>query len=110
MQHIHEAIKRSELVIDASDEQIKHIVDIADAIYHEELIAGFVLEPGAFYTNGKPGRNWSVRQVIDHREHKDPSRYLIVYRVVDGDRKGTTDSCTLHEFVRWAEEKMRPKI
>ncbi|TPD53880.1 MAG: HPP family protein [Thalassolituus maritimus] len=109
MQHIHEAIKRSELVIDASDEQIKHIVDIADAIYHEELIAGFVLEPGAFYTNGEPGRNWSVRQVIDHREHKDPSLYLIVYRVVDGDRKGTTDSCTLHEFVEWAEEKMRPK-
>ncbi|HAI96992.1 MAG: HPP family protein [Cycloclasticus sp.] len=109
MQHIHEAIKRSELVIDASDEQIKHIVDIADAIYHEELIAGFVLEPGAFYTNGKPGRDWSVRQVVDHREHKNPSLYLIVYRVVDGDRKGTTGSCTLHEFVEWAKEKMQPK-
>ncbi|MBU3020692.1 HPP family protein [Aestuariibacter sp. A3R04] len=109
MQHIHEAIKRSELVIDASDEQIKHIVDIADAIYHEELIAGFVLEPGAFYTNGKPGRHWSVRQVVDHREHKDPSLYLIVYQVVDGDQKGTTDSCSLHEFAEWAKEKMKPK-
>lgn len=109
MQHIHEAIKRSELVIDASDEQIKHIVDLADAIYHEELITGFTLEPGAFYTNGKPGRKWSIRQVIDQREHKDPALYLVVYRVVDGEGKGVTDTCTLHEFAEWADEKMRPK-
>lgn len=108
-QHIHEAVRRSEIVIDASDEQIKHIVDLADAIYHEEIIAGFILEPGAFYTNGKPGRHWSVRQVIDHREHTDPSRYLVVYRVVDGQSKGLTNSCTLHEFAEWSKEKMQPK-
>ena len=39
MQHIHEAIRRSEIVVDASDKQIKHIVDLADAVYHEELLA-----------------------------------------------------------------------
>ncbi len=109
MQHIHEAIKRSELVVDASDKQIKHIVDLADAIYHEELSSGFMLEPGAFYTNGMPGRRWSVRQVIDQREHLEPSLYMVVYRVVDGDGKGLTDSCTLQEFAEWAREKMRPK-
>jgi CBS-domain-containing membrane protein len=109
IQHIHEAISRSELVIDASDEQIKHIVDLADAIYHEELIADFILEPGAFYTNGKPGRKWSVRQVVDQREHKDPWVSLVIYRVVDGEGKGMSGSCTLHEFAEWSKEKMRPK-
>ncbi|MDN2662680.1 HPP family protein [Psychromonas sp. 14N.309.X.WAT.B.A12] len=108
-QHIHQAIKRSDLVIDASDEQIKRVVDLADAIYHEELIKQFVLELGAFYTNSKPGRQWSVRQVIDQREHQDPSRYLVIYRIADGDRKGSTESCTLQEFAEWANEKMRPK-
>ncbi|MFT6405932.1 MAG: CBS-domain-containing membrane protein [Candidatus Azotimanducaceae bacterium] len=109
MQHIHEAIRRSELVIDASDEQIKHIVDLADAIFHEELSAGFILEPGAFYTNGKPGRKWSVRQVVDEREHTDSFRHLVVYRVVNGEGKGLTDSCTLPEFAEWAHQKMQPK-
>ncbi|WP_166372212.1 HPP family protein [Psychromonas sp. SA13A] len=109
MQHIHEAIRRSDLVIDASDEKIKHIVDLADAIYHEELITQFVLELGAFYTNSKPGRQWSVRQVIDQREHADPSLHLVIYRIADGERKGSTDSCTLQEFAEWANEKMRPK-
>ncbi len=109
MQHIHEAVRRSELVIDASDEQIKHIIDLADAIYHEELMSGFVLEPGAFYTNSEAGRKWSVRQVVDRREHQDPSRYLVIYRVVDGDGKGLTDTCTLREFAAWAKDKMQPK-
>lgn len=96
-------------MVDASDEQIKHIVDLADAILHEEMVAGFELEPGAFYTNGKPGRAWSVRQVIDQRVHQEPTQHLIVYRVVDGERKGISDSCTLQEFAEWASEKMQPK-
>jgi len=109
MQHIHQAIQRSDLVIDASDEQIKRVVDLADAIYHEELIKQFVLELGAYYTNSKPGRQWSVRQVIDQRKHQDPSRYLVIYRIADGDRKGSTESCTLQDFAEWANEKIRPK-
>ncbi|MCF2950077.1 HPP family protein [Paraglaciecola aquimarina] len=109
MRHIHDAISQSEIVIDASEEQIKHIVDLADAILHKELIAGFELEAGAFYTNGKPGRAWSVRQIIDQREHENPVYHLIVYRIVDGEKKGFSDSCTLQEFAEWAKEKMKPK-
>lgn len=109
MRHIHEAIRRSELVVDASDEQIKHLIDLADAVLHEELIAGFSLELGAFYTNGKPGREWSVRQLVDQREHDDPSQHLVVFRVVDGDRIGQSDCCSLQEFAEWAHEKMQPK-
>lgn len=109
MRHIHEAITRSDIVMDASDAQIKHIVDLADAILHEELVAGFDLEPGAFYTNGKPGLGWSVRQIIDERKHADPTKHLVVYRVVEGQGKGFADSCSLLEFTQWAGEKMRPR-
>lgn len=108
-QHIHEAINRSELVIDASDEQIKHIIDLADAIFHEELLKGFNLEAGAFYTNSQPGRKWSVRQVIDQHEHPEPTRHQIIYRIVDGEGKGQSGTCSLVEFAAWAKEKMRPK-
>jgi len=110
MRHIHEAIKRSEVVMDASDEQIKHIVDLADAILHEELVAGFELELGAFYTNGRPGRSWSVRQVIDQRQHTDATRHLVVYRVVEGQGKGFADCSSLQEFAEWAGKKMQPRM
>lgn len=109
MRHIHEAIARSELVIDASDQQIKHIIDLADAILHEELIAGSRLEPGAYYTNNKPGRLWSVRQVIDHQINDNPDEHLLTYRVIEGEDKGTCHSCTFAEFAEWASSKIQPK-
>ena len=106
MHHIHEAIKRSDLVIDASDKQIKHIVDLADAVLHEELIAGFELEVGAFYTNNKPGRLWSVRQVIDEKAHKNRHQHMLIYRVAEGSGKGQSGYCTYQQFAEWAKEKM----
>ena len=96
------------MVIDASDEQIKHIIDLADTILHEELIAGFELEMGAFYTNNQPGRLWSVRQVVDERKHNCKHKYLLIYRVVEGDGKGFSDCCTYQEFAEWAKMKMTP--
>ncbi|MEG3766935.1 HPP family protein [Alteromonas sp. 14N.309.X.WAT.G.H12] len=108
MRHIHEAIARSELVVDASDKQIKHIIDLADALLHEELIAGFELEMGAFYTNNKPGKLWSVRQVIDERQHENKQQHLLIYRVVEGNGKGQSDCCTYQEFAEWAAMKMAP--
>ncbi|MBC3764766.1 HPP family protein [Neptunicella marina] len=109
MRHIHEAIARSELVIDASDKQIKHIVDLADAILHEELSAGFKLESGAFYTNGKPGRLWSVRQILELHTDTNSAKHLVIYRVVEGDKKGESDYCSMQEFVEWSSSKMQPK-
>ena len=106
MRHIHEAIKRSDLVIDASDKQLKHIIDLADAALHEELIAGFELEIGAFYTNNKPGRLWSVRQVIDEKAHKNRYQHMLIYRVAEGSGKGQSGYCTYQEFAEWAKEKM----
>lgn len=107
--HIKEAIARSEVVMDVSVEQIKRIIDKADEIMRLEMVSGFELELGAFYTNGLPGTKWSVRQVIDERKHSDPSKYLVVFRRVEGERKGTADSCTLQEFAEWSHEKMKPK-
>jgi len=107
--HIHEAIAQSEVVIDVSDDQIKHIVDLADQIMRREATSGFELELGAFYTNGLPGRHWSVRQVIDERAHTDPTKYIVVYRTVEGAGKGVSDSCTLEAFADWTHEKMQPK-
>lgn len=107
--HIHEAIAQSDVVMDVSDEQIKRIVDLADQIMRRQSVEGFTLELGGFYTNGLPGRHWSVRQVVDERAHPDPARYMVIFRTVEGAGKGQADSCSLQEFADWAHEKMRPR-
>lgn len=106
--HIQQAMETLDEVVDIAPEQIKYIVDKADEIMRKELVADFQLEVGAFYTNGKPGLGWSVRQVIDTRPHEEPSKYLVIYRTVDGANKGQSDSITLIEFSQWASEKIKP--
>ena len=106
--HIERAIEAMELVLDADAEQIKRVVDKADELMRLEKVAGFELEPGAFYTNGQPGRRWSVRQVVDTRPHTDPARYSVIYRTVDGVNKGHTGNASLEDFAAWAQEKLRP--
>ena len=95
-------------MVDVSDEQVKRIVDLADEIMRVEAVSGFEPEVGAFYTNSKPGLRWSVRQIVDAESDKNPLRYRIIYRTVDGANKGQSGSCSLQEFAEWANEKMRP--
>lgn len=106
--HIKKAMETLDEVVDIAPEQIKYIVDKADEIMRRELVANFKLEVGAFYTNGKPGLSWSVRQVVDVRPHDEPSKYLVIYRTVDGANKGQSESITLIEFSQWVSEKIKP--
>ena len=107
-QHIQQAMETLNEVIDIEPEQIKYIVDKADEIMRSEKRAGFHIEVGAFYTNGKAGLAWSVRQVVDVAAHTDPSKYKIIYRTVEGADKNQSGTTTLREFSDWAKEKMRP--
>lgn len=106
--HIQQAMETLNEVIDIEPEQIKYIVDKADEIMRSEKQAGLQIEVGAFYTNGKAGLAWSVRQVVDAAAHPDASKYRILYRTVDGANKNQSGTITLREFSDWAKEKMQP--
>jgi CBS domain-containing membrane protein len=106
--HIKQAMQTLDEVLDIEPEQIKYLVDRADEIMNREKLADFKLELGAFYTNGKPGLAWSVRQVVDVAPHEDPHRYQVIFRTVDGANRKLSGSCSLVEFSGWAKEKMRP--
>jgi CBS-domain-containing membrane protein len=106
--HIQEAIARTEVVVDISEDNIKRIIDLAQEILQEEQANEFDLRIGGYYSNGLSGQQWSVRQVVDQRAHEQSRQHLVVYRVVEGVGKGRTDSCNLIEFAQWAKERIIP--
>lgn len=108
LQHIRAAREAMDTVLDVSDEQLKRLVDTAFLLKRNEKLRDFVLEPGAFYSNGAMGRAWSVRQVIDEAPHANPDFHMVIYRTVEGYQKHRSDSCTLEEFADWAREKLHP--
>ena len=75
------------------------------AVKHAHAIK---LEPeqirlGHYYSNGRYGDHWSVRQVIDESGEKDPAKSLVIYKVVAGKDRRQTGSCARAEFARWAK-------
>ncbi|WP_198411197.1 HPP family protein [Marinimicrobium alkaliphilum] len=60
--------------------------------------------PGASYSNGRVGRYWSIRQVIDvpAAVTDDPEQEQLIYKVLAGDGAYATGICSRAEFQRWA--------
>ena len=61
---------------------------------------------GHYYTNGKHGAEWSVRQIIDEARSEDPNKDMVIFRVVEGHGLRSADSCTRTEFARWAGREL----
>ena len=106
--HIERAMETLDELIDIAPEQIKYIVDRADEIMLQDHDPGFKIRVGHYYTNGAPGRQWSVRQVIDISNHPGAADKRVIYRTVDGNQKGESGTVRLYEFKNWAKEPMLP--
>ncbi len=58
--------------------------------------------PGRCYSNGKLGRSWSVRQVIDVPSQSSPRRDQLIYKVLAGHGAYETGLCHREDFRLWA--------
>ena len=58
--------------------------------------------PGRYYSNGRYGRNWTVRQVLGCDRHGN-GEWQIRYKVVAGPDRRQTATCSSSEFRRWAK-------
>jgi hypothetical protein len=54
-----------------------------------------------YYSNGRSGEDWAIRQVVDESQTKDPERDLVIYKVVAGKDRRKSGVCTRAEFARW---------
>jgi CBS domain-containing membrane protein len=97
------AMQKMNTFIDVSTEDLIELVDLArqHAEEHSAHPAGIV--PGRHYSNGRLGRFWSVRQVIDQGPATRSDRTgKIIYKAVAGDGIWKTGICSSEEFRLWA--------
>lgn len=102
--HLISALKKIDTFIDVSDEDLMQIYQVAN----QEANRG--LDPkdiklGSYYSNGKYGREWSIRQVVD--ESGEPGENdQVIYKVVAGMNRRTTGMVSREEFAQWAKYAM----
>ncbi len=104
LERIRNALNDSGLQLDVDERQFKQALDrlVFDSIH--KAISQMPVEKGAYYTNSKAGSQWSVRQVLEVSHHQDIDKAMVMYKVVEGDGRYRSDSCSLLEFSNWAKE------
>lgn len=106
--YLAQALQDHHSLLDISPSDLQQIYRHAEELRLAEILNQFDFEPGAHYTNGKPGKDWAIRRIIDYTHHPDPHKDMIIYKVVEGSHKNSTSNCTRAEFALWAKQKLAP--
>ena len=107
--HIGQAVKDMDLVIDITIEDLKRLFTLTLQHVENDKLSASEIKLSHYYTNGKHGNEWSVRQVIDEAPNPNPKNDLIIYRCSEGIDYGRSDSCTRAEFAQWAVRELVKK-
>ena len=103
---IEQAMADMNTIVDFTTEDLQRLITLA--LQHAESVKmtpqQIVL--GHYYTNGKLGSEWSVRQIIDESTSTNPRHDMVIYRVVEGTSRNSADSCTRYEFAQWAAREV----
>jgi len=88
--------------VDVTSESLTQLLELAKQHAEKNITHPKVITAGHFYSNGKLGNLWSVRQVIDAADNGDPNKDQIIYKVVAGAGGYVTGICLRYEFQQWA--------
>lgn len=98
--HIGKAIKDMDLVLDVTEKELEQLYLLALHHSEDDHLNVEEIKLKHYYSNGKFGKTWSIRQVIDMSEDANQ----VIYRVAEGAHKGYSNNCSREEFARWAVE------
>jgi len=107
-QHIERALSDIDLVVDLNSTDLQQL--FALALEHAETpeFSTHQIILGHYYSNGKHGPEWCVRQIIDEASSDDPQKDMVIYRVVEGQGVRSASSCTRTEFAQWSVRELFP--
>lgn len=98
------AIQQHDSFIDITEEGLTDLLELAKQHAEKSIVHPEEIIPGRFYSNGKIGKKWSVRQVVDASDQNDKAskRKDVIYKVVAGAGDYATGICPQEEFRLWA--------
>ena len=105
---IQQAISDMDLVMDITIEDLQRVIHLSLSHAQHQTLKANQIQLNHFYTNGCHGPQWCVRKIIDESVSDDPAKDMVIYRVVEGDRFNTANSCNREEFARWAAREVFP--
>lgn len=94
------AMHKLNTFVDISTEDLIELVELARQHAEEQRPHPASIEAGRCYSNGRLGRHWCVRQVID--QETPGRRQRVIYKTMAGEGSWETGICGYEEFRQWA--------
>lgn len=97
--------------VDVTAENLTELLELAKQHAEKNITHPADIIPGRFYSNGKLGKLWSVRQVLDGSDDGTiAEKDKVIYKVLAGAEAYQTNICLRSEFRQWArfEVELQP--
>lgn len=104
------AMEQLNSYVDITAENLTQLLELAKQHAEKNITHPEQVVAGHFYSNGKLGNLWSVRQVVDAADNQNASKDQVIYKIVAGAGGYATGICLRAEFRQWAryEVKQQP--
>lgn len=102
------ALSQLDTIIPVSEQDLLHIYALATGQHNRRQLQPHQVRPGHYYSNGAPGEDRCIRQIVDASPSNDPDRDMVVYRVITGAAPRSSAMLTKTAFARWASFEVVP--
>lgn len=104
------AMEQLNSYVDVTAESLTELLELAKQHAEKNITHPADIIPGRFYSNGKLGNLWSIRQVLDGSDGDAiPEKDRVIYKVLAGDGAYQTAICLRTEFRQWARFEVKPQ-
>lgn len=103
------AMEQLNSYVDITAENLTQLLELAKQHAEKNITHPEHIIPGHFYSNGKLGNLWSVRQVVDAAGEANASKDQVIFKVVAGAGSYATGICLRSEFRQWARYEVAPQ-
>lgn len=101
------AMEQLNSYVDITSENLTQLLELAKQHAEKNIIHPEQIIAGHFYSNGKLGNLWSVRQVVDAADNQNASKDQVIYKIVAGAGGYATGICLRAEFRQWARYEVK---
>lgn len=99
------ALQQMNLHIDISHADLEQIYLLAQNRTRAQLTRDQITL-GHYYSNGKYGSHWSVRQVVDESHQPESSSDQLIYKTVAGKDRRSSGVISRDDFAQWAKHEV----
>ncbi|MDH5649683.1 MAG: HPP family protein [Gammaproteobacteria bacterium] len=102
------ALTEIDSFIDITEDDLMRIYELALAHQGNRHLDPESLKLGSYYSNGRYGKDWSVRQIVDCDDSGESQSRKLIYKVIAGGDTRTSGVNTFDEFAKWARYEVFP--